>query len=205
MQRIATGSSGTYTVTVNPTGGFTGTISLAVSGQPSGITGAFSPASVAGSGSTTLTVTVPAGIAAGAYILTIAGTSGSIVQSVEISVAVFTPATAAFLKYDTTTQGTWKGVYGSNGSAIANDSTNYPGYATVALNGESNYVWASSTTDVRALESGVTSGRIASTWYSSSFTININLTDGNAHQVAMYAVDWDDRGPRGDHYSDGCD
>jgi hypothetical protein len=195
LQRIATGSSGNYTVTVNPTNGFTGTVSLTVSGQPAGITATFNPASVVGSGSTTLTVSVPVGIAGGAFILTIAGTNGSIKQSIDVSVTVFTPATAVFAKYDTTTQGTWKGVYGSNGWAIAEDSTNYPAYATVALNGESNYVWASSTTDVRALESGATSGRIASTWYSySSFTINVNLTDGKAHQVAMYAVDWDDLG-----------
>ena len=191
LQRIATGSSGNYTITVNPTNSFTGTGSLTVSGQPAGVTATLNPSSVIGSGSTTLTVSVPVGIAGGAFILTIAGTSGSIKESVDVLVTVFTPATAVFAKYDTTTQGTWKGVYGSNGSAIDSDSTNYPAYATVALNGESNYVWASSSTDVRALESGVSSGRIASTWYSSSFTFNINLTDGNAHQIAMYALDWD--------------
>jgi len=115
--------------------------------------------------------------------------------NVTLAVQVVVQAAAAFLRYDTTTQGTWKGVYGSNGWAIPDDSTNYPAYATVALNEESNYTWDSTTTDVRALESGVTSGRIASTWYSgSSFTINVNLTDGNTHQVEMYAVDWDDLG-----------
>ena len=35
--------------------------------------------------------------------------------------------------------------------------------------------------------------RIASTWYSatSSFDIDINLTDGNWHQIAFYCLDWD--------------
>ena len=195
LQKVATGSSGTYTVTVNPLNGFAGTVSLAVSGMPAGVTASFNPTSMAGSGSSVLTVTVPTGLASAAYTLTIAGTSGSMKQSVDISVSVFTPATAVFAKFDSATEGTWKGVYGSNGWAIANDSTNYPAYATVALNGESNYTWASPTTDVRGLESGVTSSRIGSTWYSSSsFTIDINLTDGNAHQVAMYAVDWDNQG-----------
>jgi hypothetical protein len=38
------------------------------------------------------------------------------------------------------------------------------------------------------------SDRIAGTWYTngvSSFTIDVNLTDGNSHQVALYALDWD--------------
>ncbi len=37
--------------------------------------------------------------------------------------------------------------------------------------------------------------RIAGTWYTySSFTMDVNLTDGQAHQVSVYAVDWDARG-----------
>jgi hypothetical protein len=153
--------------------------------------------SITGSGTATLTVTTNNTIAGGSYPITVTGTSGSLTNTatVTLAVQVVIPASAVFAKYDTTTQGTWKGVYGSNGWAIADDSTNYPAYATVALNGENNYVWASPTTDVRALESGVTSGRIASTWYSySSFTINVNLTDGNTHQVEVYALDWDDLG-----------
>src|SRR5580704_10710721 len=193
-QQIATGSSATYTLTVNPTGGFAGTVNFSVTGLPAGATVGFNPASVTGSGTTTMTVNAAVGTASGAYTVTVAGSNGSIRQSVDITVAVFTPATAAFVKYDTATQGTWKGVYGANGLAIANDSTAYPSYAEVALNGESNYTWVSSSTDVRALESGLSSSRIASTWYSSGFTIDINLTDGNAHQIAMYAVDWDNLG-----------
>jgi len=36
------------------------------------------------------------------------------------------------------------------------------------------------------------SSRIASTYYSySSFTIDVNLTDGNMHRIALYLLDWD--------------
>jgi hypothetical protein len=101
-------------------------------------------------------------------------------------------ATAAFVKTDSTTQGTWKGVYGANGSAIDNDSTNYPVYAQVTLNNEFAYTWSASTADVRALQKYAGSDRIASTWYaSSSFNIDVNITDGNTHQVAVYCLDWD--------------
>jgi hypothetical protein len=46
---------------------------------------------------------------------------------------------------------------------------------------------------VRALETGYASStRIASQYFASvSFTININLTDGNTHRVALYLLDWD--------------
>ena len=50
-------------------------------------------------------------------------------------------------------------------------------------------------TDVRALQRA-TSGRIAACWYSpglvgGSFSIDVNLTDGAAHRVALYLLDWD--------------
>jgi hypothetical protein len=128
----------------------------------------------------------------GSYSVTVTGASGSLSHGATVTLGI--QSAAAFLKYDTTTQGTWKGVYGLNGWAIANDSTNFPAYAQVNLNGEPSYTWASSTADVRALESGVSGGRIASTWYGSSFTVEVNLTDGNTHQLGLYAVDWDNLG-----------
>jgi hypothetical protein len=55
-----------------------------------------------------------------------------------------------------------------------------------------SYTWASSTTDPRALQTGTGTSRIASTWYlSGTFTFDVNLTDGNPHQFALYALDWD--------------
>ena len=35
-----------------------------------------------------------------------------------------------------------------------------------------------------------TSDRIAACWYGSVFTANLNPTDGQAHQVALYFLDW---------------
>src|SRR5581483_3169412 len=56
---------------------------------------------------------------------------------------------------------------------------------------QANYTWASSTTDPRALQLPG-GGGIASTWYSAgTFNISLSFTDGQTHQVALYAVDWD--------------
>jgi hypothetical protein len=98
---------------------------------------------------------------------------------------------ANFMKTDSTTQGDWKGVYGSGGYAIANDSNSLPAYAQVSLRNQYNYTWAGSSGDRRALQNA--GGRIASTWFapSSSFDIDVNLTDASSHQVSLYALDWD--------------
>ena len=41
------------------------------------------------------------------------------------------------------------------------------------------------------------SDRIAAAWYTSYFLdIDINLTDGQTHQLAMYCVDWDTNNTR---------
>jgi RHS repeat-associated protein len=100
---------------------------------------------------------------------------------------------AAFVTTDTTTQGNWKGAYGSDGYNIINDAVSYPAYAQVSVSGQSAYTWAASTTETRALLKAASStDRLASCWYSGTdFTIDINLTDGNSHRVSVYALDWD--------------
>ncbi len=100
---------------------------------------------------------------------------------------------ASFVTSDTATEGSWIGKYGSDGYSMANASQSIPSYATVSVQNQLNYTWASGTSDPRALETGSGSGRIAATWFSNSnFDFDVNLTDGKPHQVALYALDWDD-------------
>jgi fibronectin type 3 domain-containing protein len=101
-------------------------------------------------------------------------------------------ATAAYAKTDTTTQGNWQGAYGNSGSTIADGSTMLPSYAQVSLSGAATYQWNGATADVRALEQASSNSRTASCWYApTSFTVNLNLTSGTTHQVALYLLDWD--------------
>ena len=101
-------------------------------------------------------------------------------------------ATAAFLEQDATTQGTWIGTYGNVGYDVINSSASLPSYATVTPSGQSSDTWTSSTTDVRALQTAGGSSRIAACWYSpTSFTVDVNLTDGQAHGLELYFLDWD--------------
>ncbi len=106
-------------------------------------------------------------------------------------------AAATFVSQDTTTQGNWEGVYGSNGYNIIGKSVQLPVYAAVTTSNAATDVWNSSTTDVRALQAAApgTSSRIAACWYSvSSFTVDVNISDGQTHVVSIYADDWDSQG-----------
>src|SRR6266478_213594 len=112
-----------------------------------------------------------------------------------LGVTELSAQTAVFVKLDTVAQGTWKPSYGLDGYNVIGDTISYPAYATVTPSGQTQYVWAASTTDVRALQKAVATDRIAATWYSSTgFTVDINLTDGQTHQVAVYCLDWDNLG-----------
>jgi hypothetical protein len=112
------------------------------------------------------------------------------------SVTVDSPsASATFIKRDTTTEGNWIGTYGSQGYNIIGSSVSYPSYATVTVAGATNSSFVASTTDPRALENSSGIGRTAGIWVSSTtFTVDVNLTDGQAHDLTFYAVDWSNIG-----------
>jgi uncharacterized protein (TIGR03437 family) len=101
-------------------------------------------------------------------------------------------ASVSFVQSDTTTKGTWKNTYGGDGYNTINDVVKYPTYAQANVVGNTSSTWTASTTDVRGLQKTSTTDRIAARWETSSFfSIDVNLTDGLTHRVALYGVDWD--------------
>jgi len=86
---LVAGSSGTATITVTPSGGFTGNVTFAISGVPGGVTASFSPATSAGS--TTLTLAAGAAAAAGTSVMTITGTSGALSATTTVGLTVTAP------------------------------------------------------------------------------------------------------------------
>src|SRR5205823_5965427 len=102
---------------------------------------------------------------------------------------------ASFIEQDRTTQGNWIGAYGIQGYNIIGAADSYPAYATVTPAGQSSLTWAASTTDPRALQTLDGAGRVAAGWDSSThFTVDVSLTDGQEHDLALYALDWDNQG-----------
>ncbi len=87
-QSVAQGSGTTYTPTVAALNGFSGAVALTVSGLPAGATASFNPASIAGSGTSTLTVSTAATTPGGSFTLTITGTSGTLVHTTTTTLVV---------------------------------------------------------------------------------------------------------------------
>src|SRR6267378_3891893 len=52
--------------------------------------------------------------------------------------------------------------------------------------------WTASTSDVRGLQRAALNDRLAAAWNANSLlTIDVNLTDGQTHRLAVYGLDWD--------------
>jgi len=91
---VTQGSSGATTITVNPTNGFTGSVSLSASGLPAGVTASFNPASTNGTSSLTLTTSATA--TTGTATVTITGTSGSLTHTTTVTLTVNAAAVPNF-------------------------------------------------------------------------------------------------------------
>jgi hypothetical protein len=92
---IAQSGTGAETITVTDTGGFTGSVTLAVSGLPSGVTASGCTTPITGDGSCVLTLTAPS-TASGSATVTVAGTSGALAASTTFGVTFTTKVTPGF-------------------------------------------------------------------------------------------------------------
>jgi subtilase family serine protease len=81
------GTSGYAVITTTVSGGFSSAIALTASGQPTGVTVSFSPASIAapGSGRSDMNLSVSRTAAPGTYPITITGTGGGITHTTVLS------------------------------------------------------------------------------------------------------------------------
>jgi subtilase family serine protease len=91
---ITQGSSGTSTISVTDVGGFTGSVTLAASGLPSGVTASFGTNPT--TGTSVLTLTASSSATTGSATVTITGTSGSLTATTTIALTVNSTATPAF-------------------------------------------------------------------------------------------------------------
>jgi len=137
-QSVARGQSASYTVSITSTGGFTGAVTMSVSGVPSAASASFAPASVTlaagATTSTTMTVTSTASTPVGSYALTVTGTSGKVSGSVTAGLTVNYPVSSSFTMTVTPASVTM-----SPGSTAAYTGqlarTNFPGSVTLAVYG----------------------------------------------------------------------
>src|SRR5207248_10944609 len=82
-QTIRSGASASYAIAVTPSGGFTGTVGLSVSGLPAGASATFNPAST--SSTSRLTIQTSNSSKPGVSTLTITGTSGNLSHTATVT------------------------------------------------------------------------------------------------------------------------
>lgn len=130
---VPQGGTGTYNITVAPTGGFSNTVTFSASGLPAGVTASFSPAS--SNISTTLTLTAAPGAALGSKDITLTGTSGTLVKptGIEVLVTAADPGAAfSWSSYSPDLNFDFKTVYPNipNPTGILSDTANVAGTFT---------------------------------------------------------------------------
>jgi hypothetical protein len=97
QQSVVQGVTATYTVDATALSGFVDSVDFAVTGLPSGATGAFDPATVAAFGQSTLTIGTSAATVPGSYPITVTGTSNALQHSVTLQLTIEAPAVSYLL------------------------------------------------------------------------------------------------------------
>ncbi len=103
---------------------------------------------------------------------------------------------ASFIQKDTITEGNWIGVYGTDGYEIINNPSTsnpnaIPAGVTITPTGATAYTWANPSTATPALEVPGGASRIAATWYAStSFTVDVDVTNGQSYNLELYVLDY---------------
>jgi hypothetical protein len=100
---ISQGASGSSAIGITRTGGFAGSVSLGVTGAPSGLTATLNPTSTTGN-SSTLSLTAAGNLAAGTYPLTITGTTAGLANqttTVNVTVTALSSSSVQYCANDT--------------------------------------------------------------------------------------------------------
>ena len=126
------------------------------------------------------------------YYVSAIDAGGESIPSVEVSARPIVP-TATFLSTDTTTHGSWKGIYGTSGWNVIGDRNSNnptdPDFTRVTPISNKFGLWTSSSTAANCLQTTAlgSPNRLAGVWYNTTFSVNINSL--SMRQVAFYFLD----------------
>jgi len=176
---IPAGQSGLSTIAISPQRGFSGAVSLAVSGLPAGVTASFSPASA--TTSSTLTLTASASAAAATAAITITGTSGSLTSATRLALSVTTSATFSLSATPTNVSVAPGGSIKSTISIAAENG--FKGAVTLAASGLPPGVTAAFGT-ASASETSTLTLTASSAAAAGAYSITITGTSGSLHNTA---------------------
>ena len=140
------GANVTTAITVAVANGFSAAVALSASGLPTGVSAAFSPASIAapGSGTSTLTLAASSSAPVGSYAVTVTGVGGGVTQTVSLTLAVTagtgtgfslaaTPTSVAAAPGSSTTSTITSTLTGGFSSAVALSASGLPSGVTASF------------------------------------------------------------------------
>jgi subtilase family serine protease len=182
---ITQGSSGTSTITVTDVNGFTGSVTLAASGLPSGVTAAFGTNPT--TGTSVMTLTASATATTGTSTVTITGTSGSLTATTKLALTVTATATPSFTLSDSPSSLTV--TQGSSGTSTitVTDKNGFTGSVTLAASGLPSGVTASFGTNPTTATSVLTLTASA-TATTGTATVTITGTSGSLTATTTLAL-----------------
>ena len=182
---VTQGSSGTDTIAVTDTGGFTGSVTLAASGLPSGVTAAF--ATNPTTGTSVLTLTESSTATTGSSTVTITGTSGSTTASTTIALTVNAKAAAGFtLAASPATLSVTQGKTATDTITVA-DTGGFTGSVTLAASGLPSGVTVAYSTNPTTGTSVITF-TASSTAAAATSTVTITGTSGSTIATTTIAL-----------------
>ena len=173
---VTQGNSGSSTITVTPSGGFTGSVTLSASGLPSGVTASFGTNPTTSTSSVTFTASSTA--TTGTATVTITGTSGSITHTTTISLTVNATPTPNFsLSASPSSVSVTQGGSGSS-TVTVTPSGGFTGSVTLSASGLPSGVTASFGTNPTTSTSSVTF-TASSTATTGTASVTITGTSGS--------------------------
>jgi hypothetical protein len=178
---IAQGASGTDTITVTDISPFTGSVTLAASGLPTGVTAAF--ATNPTTTTSVLTLTVASTAAAATTTITITGTSGSITASTTIALTVTsTTSTGSFTLSSALSQITVVAGSTATDTVLVTPVSGFTGSVTLAVSGLPSGVTGSWSANPTSTSSTLTL-TASSTATLGTYNVSITGTSGTLSQT----------------------
>ncbi len=185
---IQQGNAGSTTITSTAVGGFNGAVALTASGQPSGVTVSFNPASITGNGTSTMNITVASTATAGTYPITVTGTSGGTVETTTVQLTVTGTAPAYSLSASPTTLSIKPGSSGSSTITVAGTG-GFSGSVSLSASGEPSRVTVSfSPSSVTGSGSSTMKVTVNSRAAAGTHTITITGTNGSTKHTTTVSL-----------------
>jgi len=180
---VTRGSSATDTVTVTGAGGFNGSVTLAATGLPAGVTASFGTNPT--TGASVLTLTASSTATTGTSSVTITGTSGALTASTSVTLTVNATQTPSFiLAPSAATLAVTEGTAGTDTITVT-DAGGFTGNVTLAISGLPTGVTASFGTNPTAATSVLT---LTASSTAATGTSNLTITGTSGTLTATTSI-----------------